>query len=140
VRLSALLLYLPHLPARQNIEAGMGREQRLWFIIKRMKVYSLVFCFVMLLTSFVQKSSAQNVAKHTTKQRVQEVLLAVDIPVDKRLEVEGILTSHFDSLNRIFAIRKTEMETAVSISVLRMAKILLRLSKWEVSSFPIFGK
>ncbi len=82
-----------------------------------MKAYALIFCFVIFLNAFAKKSAAQNDAKFVANQRVQQILSIVDIAdAGKRLSVEHVLGSHFDSLNKVIAIRKAAMNEAVAKS------------------------
>jgi hypothetical protein len=82
-----------------------------------MRIQSLFCIFLLLLNAFAKVGNAQGLTMPDASQRAERILLGLPLTdIAKRSTVESILTSHFDSLNRIFTVRKTEMQAAVSQS------------------------
>lgn len=82
-----------------------------------MRVRSLFWVFLFSLAAFVKTGQAQGVAMFDAGQRTEQILSALALTdVAKRSKVEAILNAHFDSLNRVFVVRKAEMEAAASQS------------------------
>jgi hypothetical protein len=82
-----------------------------------MKVYSLYFCFIILLTAMVEKSLAQGIAKDNKTQRTEQLLSGLDVSdVDKLGNVRNVLSSYLDSLEIVCSTRKEKMEAAAQSS------------------------
>lgn len=82
-----------------------------------MKVYSLYFWFIILVTALAEHAVAQDITKLNDSQRIQQVLSVLQIAdAGKQSRVRNILSSHLDSLENVISVRKAKVAAAAQSS------------------------